>query len=236
MGYTKGEGGMGFRNLNDFNLALLAKQCWRLIHEPDALLVKVLKARYFPHVSFFEARNGGRASWIWSSLLEGRELLREGAHWQVLNGHQTKLWVDKWLPETTTGHPKEECLVIETTNVGDSESNDKLIWPMEKKGNYSVKSGYRWIRRKAKAVLQGCLSAKQSNYPCIIVEFDSKQICKWSWVPRSTNEVANFVATYVGTEMTEECRIDKPPSSLVRILNKDGLPCPPLYMAYWSRE
>ncbi|KAM2658006.1 hypothetical protein EV1_013316 [Malus domestica] len=183
MGYTKGEEGMGFRNLNDFNLALLAKQCWRLIHEPDALLVKVLKARYFPHVSFFEARNGGRASWIWSSLLESRELLREDAHWQVLNGHQTKLWVDKWLTETTTGHPSpvegmcvdknqnlasiiqedtknwclnsirnlisdEECLVIETTNVGDSESNDRLIWPMEKKGNYSVKSGYIWIRSK----------------------------------------------------------------------------------------
>ncbi|KAM2462656.1 hypothetical protein PS1_013517 [Malus domestica] len=116
MGYTKGEGGMGFRNLNDFNLALLAKQCWRLIHEPDALLVKVLKARYFPHVSFFEARNGGRASWIWSSLLEGRELLREGAHWQVLNGHQTKLWVDKWLPETTTGHPSPVEGVCVDTN------------------------------------------------------------------------------------------------------------------------
>ncbi|KAM1366620.1 hypothetical protein ACFX2H_000165 [Malus domestica] len=81
---------------------------------------------------------------------------------------------------------------------------------------------------EAKAVLQGCLSAKQRNYPWIIVEFDSKQICKWSWVPRSANEAANFVATYVGTKMSEECRIDRPPSSLVRILNKDGLRCPPL--------
>ncbi|KAM1797821.1 hypothetical protein EV1_031634 [Malus domestica] len=83
------------------------------------------------------------------------------------------------------------------------------------------------LMAEAKAVLQGCLSARQRNYPCIIVEFDSRQICKWSWVPRSANEASNFIATYVGTEMSEECRMDRPPSSLVRILNKDGSPCPP---------
>ncbi|TQE06792.1 hypothetical protein C1H46_007574 [Malus baccata] len=87
---------------------------------------------------------------------------------------------------------------------------------------------------EAKAVFQGCLSARQRNYPCLIVEFDSKQVisalnegkgncsweifpivnhiidvgksfqnCKWSWVPRSANEATNFVATYVGMEMSE---------------------------------
>lgn len=62
MGYAKGEGGMSFRNLKDFNLALLAKQCWRLIHEPNTLWAKVLKVRYFPPASFLEAKKGGRAS------------------------------------------------------------------------------------------------------------------------------------------------------------------------------
>ncbi|KAM0994180.1 hypothetical protein ACFX2A_009869 [Malus domestica] len=68
MGYAKGDGGMGFWDLMVFNTALLAKQCWRLIHEPDSLWTRVLKDRYFPHDSFLKAKRrqqpggGGRGS------------------------------------------------------------------------------------------------------------------------------------------------------------------------------
>lgn len=81
LGLPKQQGGIDFGNLHEFNLALLAKQCWRIIHEPDLLWVIVVKDRYFPNTLFLEAKKGSRASWARASILEGREVLLKGAHW-----------------------------------------------------------------------------------------------------------------------------------------------------------
>ncbi|XP_068339108.1 uncharacterized protein [Pyrus communis] len=105
LGIPKELGGLGFRNFQEFNDALLAKQCWRLITEPDSLWAQVIKARYFPHCSIWDAKKGGRASWAWSSLLCGRDLIREGSHWQIMGGQEVRVWQDRWLPSLPLGHP-----------------------------------------------------------------------------------------------------------------------------------
>lgn len=56
----KKEGGMGFRDLHAMNLALVAKQVWRVEKCPNALWAKLLKSIYFPNCSIWEARRSNR--------------------------------------------------------------------------------------------------------------------------------------------------------------------------------
>ncbi|XP_019158461.1 PREDICTED: uncharacterized protein LOC109155197 [Ipomoea nil] len=51
-------GGMRSKRIRDFNIALLENQAWRMIQNPNSLMTKVSKARYFPRDNFFEAKIG----------------------------------------------------------------------------------------------------------------------------------------------------------------------------------
>lgn len=68
----KFEGGMGFRDLKVFNLALLAKQGWRILENPRSLVHRVYKAKYFVKVPFLQAQLGKRPSYAWRSMLAAK--------------------------------------------------------------------------------------------------------------------------------------------------------------------
>ncbi|XP_050154872.1 uncharacterized protein LOC126629021 [Malus sylvestris] len=51
------------------------------------------------------------------------------------------------------------------------------------------------------------------------------QHCRWSWVSRSSNMTANFLASRHFTEMCDCVWVDRPPFSLVHVLNMDGCLC-----------
>ena len=59
----KGEGGLGFRNLEKFNKALLGKQVWRIMQNPGCLMARVLKARYFHDGDILTADQKKKASY-----------------------------------------------------------------------------------------------------------------------------------------------------------------------------
>lgn len=46
---------MGFRDLTHFNKALLAKQVRRILENPNSLVARLLKARYFKHTNIMDA-------------------------------------------------------------------------------------------------------------------------------------------------------------------------------------
>ena len=58
----KVDGGMGFKDLHMFNLAMLGKQGCRLIDRPNSLCARVLKGRYFHDTHFLSATRKKHAS------------------------------------------------------------------------------------------------------------------------------------------------------------------------------
>jgi hypothetical protein len=91
-------GGLGFRDIELFNLAMLAKQAWRILQNPDTLSSRVLKAVYFPETNFLEATLGSSPSQIWRAIVEGRDVMAQGLIRRIGTGETTNAWNHNWLP------------------------------------------------------------------------------------------------------------------------------------------
>jgi hypothetical protein len=61
-------GGTGFRNIHGFNLAMLGKQGWNFLTNPDAMVSRIFKAKYFPNGDFLGASLGHNPSYVWRSI------------------------------------------------------------------------------------------------------------------------------------------------------------------------
>lgn len=78
MSVSKFRGGMGFRDLQLFNDAMLAKQAWRLLIKPDSLCAEVLKGRYYPDGDVLQAGCPASSSATWKLYaLAGMPLKRD---------------------------------------------------------------------------------------------------------------------------------------------------------------
>ena len=99
---SKMNGGMWFKNLQAFNLAMLPNQGWRLILNPNSLVAQIYRARYYPHGDVFQAKLGSSPSYTWRSIFNGLEVVKRGTRWRVGNGEIILIWDDKWLPTSTT--------------------------------------------------------------------------------------------------------------------------------------
>ena len=139
--YPKCEGGMGFRDLYSFNLALLSKQCWWLIDDPESLCAGILKAKYYPNCSLLQAILKSGSSFTWQSIMKGLETFKLGYIWRIGTGERVNIWSDPWIPgsvdrkvisvrgHSVLTHVSE--LIDPSTGTWDEELTGSIMNPMD---------------------------------------------------------------------------------------------------------
>ncbi|KAB2595694.1 hypothetical protein D8674_031144 [Pyrus ussuriensis x Pyrus communis] len=102
----------------------------RLFREIDAALAKLWTC-------FLRQSGGGRESWVWSSLLEGRDLIISGSRWQVLNKNSINLWEDNMVPGILNGRliTRDEGEIDRTRVVASIIDTERRTWNEDEIGD-----------------------------------------------------------------------------------------------------
>ncbi|PNX96867.1 ribonuclease H, partial [Trifolium pratense] len=141
MTIPKAFGGMGFRDLRAFNLAMIAKQAWNFMTKPHSLVARLYKARWIigsgTNINvmkdpWLREKDG---AWIQSPQVQG-------AYNITVNNlmlPNIKRWDKEKVETLFTDEVAKSILDIP---LFDTVEEDKLIWIDNIHGQYSVKSGY----------------------------------------------------------------------------------------------
>ena len=94
---TKKEGGLGIRNLKLVNKGMLINTAWRLVHNSDSFVAKIIKSKYYPQAFLWTATTYVPKSIFWSSILSTRHRLEQNIAIQFIDG-DTSIWNQTWSP------------------------------------------------------------------------------------------------------------------------------------------
>lgn len=142
MWVPKNLGGLGFKDIQMFNQALLAKQAWRLLQVPNCLFSIFIKSRYYSSGSFLNASGGDRPFFASRSIAHGRELLKLGLRQMVENGSSLRVWTSPWIGEDRMRAPlmknilvdlelRVKNLINQSTKTWDRPLLDDLFYPTD---------------------------------------------------------------------------------------------------------
>ena len=115
----KSFGGIGFKKIHDFNIAMLGKQCWKLMTTSHSLVARILKAKYYPRSAFTDASVGFNPSYTWRSIMASKHVAIQVSRMRIGSGLQVQINKDPWLPDADNGcitTVLDESLAIATVN------------------------------------------------------------------------------------------------------------------------
>ncbi|KAL8106995.1 hypothetical protein AgCh_023702 [Apium graveolens] len=78
---------------------MLGKRCWRFITNPDSLVARIYRARYFKNTTFINAKLGHSPSFIWRSLMEAKQVILKRSRWRIGTGKDISIMGQPWLED-----------------------------------------------------------------------------------------------------------------------------------------
>ena len=121
--------------IHEFNLALLAKQLWRLVQYPNSLVARVLRRIYYRLSSPLRVSSVSSQSYVWTSISAARKLLLLGIRQKIPSGYEVKVWEDPWIPTTPVrpAHPLAPVLHLnmKVSDVINQELNEWNVGLLE---------------------------------------------------------------------------------------------------------
>ncbi|PPD79111.1 hypothetical protein GOBAR_DD23964 [Gossypium barbadense] len=144
---VKSTGGMGFGDLNLFNISLLAKQCWKLLQSPKALWARVLEGEYFPKGAFLNTKQGSRAYW-WVPRVVLKKLTDDNHDLPQKVAELMDKENNCWKLNQIRRYISEEQVKAIQSLPGYGRGQDKMVWTGSKDGNYVVKKGCHELKEK----------------------------------------------------------------------------------------
>jgi len=177
--YHKTRGGLGFHNMEAFNLSMLGKQSWKLLTDSTSLLTRILKAKYFLRRDFLDAPLGHNPSYTWRSLWSTQHLLTLGHRWKIGNGSKINVWTMPWirglpsLKPSTTPPLHYNDLTVAHLHTGMNSWNHALVPSLFNPSDVAailatpLYSTQREDTRISKASVDGSYSVKSAYCICI---------------------------------------------------------------------
>lgn len=120
-------GGLGIKNIELMNIALICKLVWRFLENDDVMWVQLLSAKYLHDASFWLSEKPEKCSATWSSMLEVRNILENKIFWHVNNGNKIHIWNDPWI-QLSVDHltDRHATLPININKVSDLINDSKF--------------------------------------------------------------------------------------------------------------
>ncbi|KAJ3704591.1 hypothetical protein LUZ61_008296 [Rhynchospora tenuis] len=123
-------GGLGVKDLQSFGEALFLKLVWSLMADEDKPWVKVCKAKYYPNVGYWRARNVTNVSKMWKQIMGERNFFENNVMWHIGDGSKahalSQPWFQGWVVQ------EEGCRHDRLLRVKDLIDEVNGQWDMQK--------------------------------------------------------------------------------------------------------